>query len=200
LTLLGCGDTTDETCGSGLPNCGTVFGGRRERSSLMKASITLALLAVVAILVPSSVKADATTTSRVFSYPVEFTTFVNCLNGGAGEWIALTGSVQSVYVSTTDSTGSQHIEELSIQQGISGVGLTSGDVYRTVGAHRSGFNAQYQGLQSEIDVVNDYRLIRAGGGVVLAVHETSHVTRNANGDVTAHVENFSIVCEGQQLG
>ena len=165
----------------------------------MKALITLALVAASAILVPSSVQAEATTTSRVFSYPVDFTTFVNCVNGGAGEWIVLSGSVQFVAVSTTDANGAQHLQELTIQQGISGAGLTTGDLYRTVGAHRSGFNAAYGGSPGERDVINSYHLIRVGGGAVLAVHETTHVTWNANGELSANVENFSIVCEGEHL-
>lgn len=165
----------------------------------MKTFVTLALVAAFAVLVASAAQAEATTTRRVFSYPVDFTTFVPCLNGGAGEWIALTGSAQFVYVSTTDPTGAQHIEELTINQQISGVGLTSGDVYRLAGVHRSGFNARYGGSPGEFDVINAFHLIRVGGGAVLAIHETSHVTVNANGELTAHVENFSIVCEGEQL-
>ena len=165
----------------------------------MKALITLALMAALAVLVPTSVQAEAATTNVVYSYPVEFTTFVGCINGGAGEWLSLSGSVQFVQVSTTDASGAQHLQELTIQQGISGVGLASGDQYRTVGAHRSGFNAAYGGSPSEIDVINSYHLIRVGDGLLLAVHETLHVTRSATGEVTAHVENFSIVCEGEQL-
>ena len=165
----------------------------------MKAAGTLALLATLAVLVPTSVQAEATTTSRVFSYPVSFTTFVGCLNGGAGEWIALTGSAEFVFVSTTDASGSRHVQELTIQQGISGVGLTTGDVYRTAGVHRSGFNAAYGGFPSELDVINAFHLIRAGGGAVLAVHETFHVTWSATGELAARVDDFSIVCEGEQL-
>jgi hypothetical protein len=167
----------------------------------VKAFATLAVVAASAVLVASVAQAEATTTKRVFNYPVEFTTFVPCLNVGAGEGesIALSGRAQFVYVSTTDPTGAQHIEELTINQQISGVGLTSGDVYRLAGAHRSGFNARYGGSPFEFDVINAFHLIRVGGGAVLAVHETSHVTVNANGEVTAHVENFSIVCEGEQL-
>jgi hypothetical protein len=165
----------------------------------VKAFATLAVVAAFAVLVASVAQAEATTTKRVFSYPVEFTTFVPCLNGGAGESIALSGTAQLVYVSTTDPSGAQHIEELTINHEIFGVGLTSGDVYRLAGVHRSGFNARYGGFPGEIDVINAFHLIRVGGGAVLAVHETSHVTVNANGELTAHVENFSIVCEGEQL-
>jgi hypothetical protein len=165
----------------------------------VKALITLALLAALAVLAPTSVQAEPTGTSTVYSYPVEFTTFVNCINGGAGEWLRLSGSVQFVQLSTTDASGAQHLQELTIQQGISGVGLTSGDRYRTLGVHRSGFNAAYGGSPGEIDVINSYHLIRVGDGALLAVHETMHVTRSATGELTAHVENFSIVCEGEQL-
>jgi hypothetical protein len=165
----------------------------------VKAATTLALLAALAVLVPTSAQAEATTISRVFSYPVAFTTFVGCLNGGAGEWIALSGSAEFVYVATTDASGAQHIQELTIQQGISGVSLTSGDLYRTAGVHRSGFNAVYGGFPSETDVINNYHLVRVGGGAALAVHETFHVTWSADGELTAQVENFSIICEGEQL-
>jgi hypothetical protein len=181
------------------PNCGTGSGGGGERNSLVKTFATLALAAAFAVVVASPAEAEATTTRNVFSYPVEFTTFVPCLNGGEGESIALTGTAQFVYVSTTDPTGAEHIEELTINQQISGVGLTSGDVYRLAGVHRSGFNARYGGFPGEFDLINAFHLIRLGGGAVLAVHETSHVTVNATGELSAHVENFSIVCEGEQV-
>lgn len=112
-------------------------------AGLVKTLVTLALAAAFAVLVTSPAQAEATKTRRVFSYPVEFTTFEPCLNGGEGESVALSGTAQFVYVSTTDPTGAQHIEELTINQQISGVGLTNGDVCRLAGVHRSGFNARY---------------------------------------------------------
>jgi hypothetical protein len=165
----------------------------------MRALFTFAVLAALAASVPTAAPAEATSTHVVYHYPVQLTTFVSCINGGAGEWLALDGSVEIVRVATADASGAQHLQELTIQQAVSGVGLTSGDRYRAAGVHRSGFNAAYGGSPAEIDLITSYHLIRVGGGAVLAVHVTTHVTWNATGEMTAHVENVSIVCGGEPL-
>jgi hypothetical protein len=43
--------------------------------------------------------------------------------------------------------------------------------------------------------VNNFRIIGQGPGNNYLVHEVFHVTINANGEVTAYVDNFSIECK-----
>jgi hypothetical protein len=165
----------------------------------MRALSTFAVLAALAAFVPTAAPAEATSTRVVYHYPVQFTTFVSCINGGAGEWLALDGSIEVVRISTLDASGAQHLQELTIQQAVSGVGLESGDRYHAVGAHLSGFNAAYGGSPSETHLINSYHLIGVGGGAVLAVHVTTHVTWSATGELTARVENVRIVCGDEPL-
>ncbi|MBI4420235.1 MAG: hypothetical protein HY560_05360, partial [Gemmatimonadetes bacterium] len=42
--------------------------------------------------------------------------------------------------------------------------------------------------------VNNFRIIGEGSGNNLLVHATSHITVNANGELTAVVDNFSVEC------
>ena len=43
--------------------------------------------------------------------------------------------------------------------------------------------------------MNNFRIIGQGPGNNFLVHETFHVTINANGVVTATVDNFSVECK-----
>ena len=77
-------------------------------------------------------------------------------------------------------------------QGVMGVGLTSGDLYVGTGVTRETFNNIF--LPFEDTFVNNFRIIGQGSGNNYLLHENVHFTINANGDVTATVDNFSFEC------
>jgi len=76
-------------------------------------------------------------------------------------------------------------------QGISGIGQTTGDKYQGTGVTQDEFNAT---VGVEETFINNFRIIGQGSGNNLLVHETFHITINANGSVTAFLDNFSIDC------
>ena len=75
------------------------------------------------------------------------------------------------------------------------MGAITGDTYQPTGVTQGTFNGSLQnGLYTET-VVNNYRIIGSGPGNNLIVHETFHITVNANGDTTVTHDNLTIDCK-----
>jgi len=124
--------------------------------------------------------------------PIDLLVFVPCANGGAGEIVELTGTLNDVFNLTFDNAGGIHVKGHDNPQGISGVGLTTGTKYQGTGVTQFEFNAKF-GIE-ETDI-NNFRMIGQGPGNNLLVHENFHVTVNANGTLTVFHDNFSIECK-----
>jgi hypothetical protein len=126
------------------------------------------------------------------SFPIAITVFVPCADGGAGELVVLEGNLH-VLISITENANHLSIKTHSQPQGISGTGLSTGDKYQGTGVTQDHFTT---GLGAEtFTFVNNFRIIGQGPGNNFLVHETFHVTINANGVVTAVVDNFSVECK-----
>src|SRR5579872_479922 len=125
--------------------------------------------------------------------PIDAHVAIPCAAGGQGEIVALSGEVQMVFIVTSDASGGLHVETQSNNQGVSGIGTTTGDKYQGTGGNR--FSSNTNGASSEITFVNRFQLIGQGPGNNLAIHETVHVTVNANGDVTASILSFDAECK-----
>ncbi len=136
--------------------------------------------------------------SNVF-IPWESFVFVPCANGGLGEDVHLTGTlhVLTTFVEdASDDIPGFHSQSQSQPQGVSGLGLVTGDTYRATGMLRSSLNATAPGsLAFEQTFVNNFQFIGLGQGNNFLIHQTFHLTRNANGDVSAFIENFTVECK-----
>ena len=141
---------------------------------------------------PSSAYAAAQTNTFVEKISVDITDFVPCAAGGAGEEVHLTGKVNQVFHSTVDSAGGAHVKVHMNDQGISGTGLTTGDKYQRTGATNSEINVK---VGTEHTTVFTLNLIGQGNGNNLLIRLMEHITVNANGIVTAEVENISVECK-----
>ena len=86
-------------------------------------------------------------------------------------------------------------KEQSQPQGGSLVGETTGDTYRATGGTKRSFEGSLQDGQSTFTFVNNFRLIGPGPGNNLFVHETFHITVNADGDVTVVHDSGSVDCK-----
>jgi len=93
------------------------------------------LLVVVAVLFAPALTAGATpaqaaeTTTQILRVPLDFRLFLPCANGGTGEVVHLSGTFMMVYHVTDDGAGGFHLKLLEVQQGVQGVGETTGDHY-----------------------------------------------------------------------
>ena len=136
--------------------------------------------------------APASTVTVSQSFPISISVFVPCANGGAGEYVDLSGDLHDLYHLTFDGQGGVHVKFQDNPQGISGVGLTTGDKYQGTGVTETEFNVK---VGEEYTYVNNFRIIGQGPGNNYLVHDNFHFTINANGTVTAYHDNFSVECK-----
>lgn len=135
--------------------------------------------------------AEATTTTVNFSIDIDFEAFVPCANGGAGELIVGNGPLHVLLHTTESASGNVQMKFHFQPQGIKSVGQDTGDVYKATGVTQQTFRAA---KGSSFTFVNNLRQIGPGPGNNFLVHETLHVTVNANGQVTADHVNTSLEC------
>jgi len=128
------------------------------------------------------------------SFPVTISVFIPCAVGGTGEVVTLNGSIH-VLISTT--VNANHISsDVHFQpQGLSGVGSVSGNKYQGTGITRFSFEADVAGFPFIQTSVNNFKIIGQGPGNNFLVHENFHLTVNADGTLTANIDNFSASCK-----
>lgn len=120
--------------------------------------------------------------------------FVPCANGGAGELVSLEGPLHTLITFTINGNNVSGKNQ-SQPQGISGVGLSTGDQYQGTGVTQNFFKSSLQNGQFNQTFVNNFRIIGQGPGNNFMVHENFHVTINANGEVTTVHDNFRVDCK-----
>jgi hypothetical protein len=141
-------------------------------------------------LINAGAQADTTVTKTA---DVPFFVFVPCANGGAGEVVGGTITLRDVTVFNINGNNI-NFKEKDGPQGSDLVGLTTGDSYQATGITQNSFNGSLQNGQATTTFINNFRIIGQGPGNNFLVHETFHVTINANGDVTNTVDNFTADC------
>ncbi len=155
-------------------------------------NLTLAITLVTFSLVGSAFSQASTTTTNDF-VPFAQATLVPCANGGAGEVVLVEGTLHiQQHVTINDNRVSLKIHFQP--QGTTGVGQTTGDVYHAVGVTQEHDSLPLTGGAAEFTFINNFRLIGPGTDNNLQIHQTIHVTINANGVVTTDVDNTSIDC------
>jgi hypothetical protein len=151
----------------------------------------LSLAAITAVICCAPAFAAVTTNTSI---PIDTTVAIPCANGGAGENVEITGPLHML---ATDTTNANNVH-LSVQfqpQGLSGVGSVTGEKYRATGVTRQDFNAANVRLPFNTTFVNNFRIIGQRTSNNFLVHENAHVTLNANGSVTAVLDNFKADCK-----
>jgi len=143
----------------------------------------------------TAVLAKATTFTDNVRVPINISVFIPCAAGGAGESVELSGTLHLLFEITVDSNGGVHMKTHAQPQGVRGVGLTTGDKYQGTGVTQDHSNFGSDGLPVTFTFVDNFRIIGQGPGNNFLVHQTFHVTVNANGKVTADVDNFSVECK-----
>ncbi len=157
--------------------------------SKVVASWLLAGGLLLGLAAPSLGTADTSTSNATF--PIELVSFVPCANADAGEFVSLRGDLHVLSTITVDARGGLHATFLFQPQGVSGVGLTTGDIYRGVGETRETISI-FPGFAGTL--VNNFILIGAGPGNNLFVRDIVHLTANANGIIVVSVDQTSLEC------
>jgi hypothetical protein len=126
------------------------------------------------------------------SVTTDIDVFIPCAKGGAGELVTLSGYLHVLIQITENNGGGFHVKTHFQPQGISGVGTVTGDKYQATGVTQDELNVA-AGVEETF--INNFRIIGQGPGNNLLIHETFHITINANGDVTVFVDNVSAECK-----
>ena len=151
--------------------------------------LTMCLIAVAVSIAPADAAVQVNDTTNV-----NLTVFVPCADGGAGEIVNLSGSLHTLIALTINGnnvSGYFHFQP----QGISGIGETTGDDYQGTGVTEETFRNSLQNGQANSTFVNNFRIIGQGPGNNFLVHETLHLTINADGTLTVSHDNLSIDCK-----
>jgi hypothetical protein len=148
------------------------------------------LAAAAAVALATANLAQAAVSSNV-SVPLATSTFVPCADGGAGEIVNLTGNLHILATVTFDSAGGVHGTLLFNPQAVSGVGSVSGVAYRGTGGTLSTFTGNVGAVST---LVNNFRIVGAGGAGSLQVHENVALVVDANGTLTASIDHVSVTC------
>jgi hypothetical protein len=150
----------------------------------------LALVAMLSLMILPPARAEVIVNVSIDF--TGFTVFVPCAAGGAGEEVVFTGQLHILMAMTFDDAGGVHVKDHFQPQGLTGVGLITGDKYQGTGVTQDEFNAK---VGVETTTINNFRIIGQGPGNNYLVHENTHITINADGTVTASVDNLSVDCK-----
>jgi hypothetical protein len=157
----------------------------------MKLTLAIGKMCLVAALAMTPAYAAVVVNDKTI---IDLTVFVPCAANGAGEIVALNGPLHTLVSFTINSnnvSGYFH----SQPQGIVGVGGTTGTKYQATGITQQSFKTAFQNGQANLTYVNNFRIIGQGPGDNLLVHETLHITINADGLLTVFHDNFSVDCK-----
>ncbi len=136
----------------------------------------------------------AITSTTSLNIDNNFSFFVPCANGGAGELVQLSGTLHLLFHITI--TGNNFHGKFQGQpQGISGYGQITGDKYQATGVSTQEFNGSFINGQFQSTFVNNFRLIGEGPGNNSLSHANLLITINADGTVTASMANITGECK-----
>jgi hypothetical protein len=143
---------------------------------------------------PSIAFSQATITKTNDITPFVRTIFVPCANGGAGEFVQVTGTV---HVQTHEIRNGDHVR-LRINghtQRSAGVGLITGDVYHESSMTQTSRTFTLPDGANGFTQVTTFRFIGQGTAGNFQIFEVLHLQINANGEVTAVVQNHNASCD-----
>ncbi|SRR6266446_4484169 len=127
------------------------------------------------------------------SIPITLSVFVPCAAGGAGEIVDLSGPLHVLLTFTINGNNLSGRQQFQ-PQGISGTGETTGLSYQATGLTATSFAGSLVNGQFTQTFINRFDIIGQGPNNNFTVHETLHITINADGTVTVFFDDFSVEC------
>jgi hypothetical protein len=162
-------------------------------------AVTAASVAVVLTAIGAGTAASpASAATNVVRVPVDSRLFLPCANGGAGEVVHFTGMIIGVSSGTADGAGGFHARSIEVEQGVQGVGETTGRRYveHFVNLFFSTTGPDGFPLVSTQQLI--YRVDSAGPGVDSLIRIRNHTTINANGDVSVTFDDATMECLAEE--
>jgi len=148
---------------------------------------------VVGLARPAPALAEATTLTTNVTQTLGSVQFYPCV----GELVALQGNYHAVFHVTVDPSVGIHIVGQHNSQGIIGVGLSSGMLFRAMDGADEGRRVTniFGSPGFEMTDVDTFQLIGQGQGPNLLVHTTIHLTYAPDQGFTAQVTHVSSECK-----
>ena len=165
---------------------------RRFTSKRKTITVALAIMLLVFTLGGVALSQALAITTNDF-VPFAQITFVPCANGGAGEPVLISGTLhiqQHITINDNRVSLKTHFQP----QGATGVGLVTGDSYQATGVTQEHDSLPIINGAANFTFVNNFKIIGEGSDNNLLIHQTVHVTVDANGVVTTVVDNLSVEC------
>ena len=137
-----------------------------------------------------SARANVSSTEELVPY--DRTLFVPCGNGGAGEEVTLTGSlkiVEHIVYNDHGFTFNYHV----IAQGITGVGLSTGEQYQASGGNKGTIAGEFGEYGQYTNVFMGQLRIIGQNSVFKVVYKTK-ITITPDGKITTSIEEETIDC------
>ena len=144
-------------------------------------SVLGAFTLLLSLFRPSASAAALSATSD--QLPLYFLRSADCTD----EVIEISGSIHMVSQTQADGSLIGHFN----YQNVTGLGLTSGNAYRASAVDHARLQAPFP---SSITSVRSFHLISRGGESNLLVQVLYHITVNANGEVTAAIDDLNTQC------
>ena len=141
----------------------------------------------------SNQSSGAQTENSITSEPYASTLFIPCANGGAGEDVTLTGTVRIVWQETSNNqrfTFTLH----AIPDGITGVGLSTGDNFTAIGGSHEAITGTIEyGGQYSATYIQQMRF--TGQGISFVVKYKFHITVTSDGQISTRIDEEKIECD-----
>lgn len=148
------------------------------------------LLSTVAIVTATT--ADAQTVNTKTNLMIPFTDLPQP-NPCSGEIVLISGNLHML-ISTTINANIIRIRTQWQGAGFRGIGQTTGDVYQAVGTtNESTVMTTFNGMFVNT-LANNLRVVGPGPDNNFLLHQTLHMTINANGDLTVSFDEFWTEC------
>jgi hypothetical protein len=157
----------------------------------MRLSVKFAVVTVILSLFGLPATASAAISSSHVEQ-VDFSWFVPCANEGAGEDVHFIG--EKYYFSTVafDETGDAHVTFHARMQGVTGVGLSSGDTYRVVGLSTVVINTT---SAYTFEAQSMSRFVGPGPDNDFVVRDLFHFTLDPDGVLRAQALAYEVTCD-----
>jgi hypothetical protein len=115
--------------------------------------------------------------------PLHFLRSADC----TGEVVEINGTIHMLNQTQADGSVVGHFNYLNV----TGLGLTSGTMFQTAAVDNIRLSAPFP---SSVTSVQSFLLVSRGASSNLLVHVTYHITINADGQITADVEDLHMQC------
>lgn len=125
------------------------------------------------------------------SFPMDWTVFVPCANGGAGELVVLSGRLHEKLHVTVNDTGHWTVKFFDQPQGVSGVGAVSGRHYQGTGVSQDIRTGRVETVDTRVNI---FRMVGQGPGNNFSVHENVRMTVHGDGEVTLTRDHVRTTC------